>query len=63
MEPENLRHLKNWRIQVFCVDNLPVMLIEKFAEISHDDKLAVDNVAIGIDIRSGEALGQLSLLS
>lgn len=45
----------------FCVDNLPVMLIEKFAEISHDDKLAVDNVAIGIDIRSGEALGQLSL--
>lgn len=37
------------------------MLIEKFAEISHDDKLAVDNVAIGIDIRSGEALGQLSL--
>lgn len=45
----------------FCVDNLPVMLIEKFAEISHDDKLEVDNVAIGIDIRSGEALGQLSL--
>lgn len=45
----------------FCVDNLPVMLIEKFAEISHDDKLEVDNVAIGIDIRSGDALGQLSL--
>lgn len=48
-------------IGFFCVDNLPVMLIEKFAEISHDDKLEVDNVAIGIDIRSGEALGQLSL--
>ncbi len=45
----------------FCVDNLPVMLIEKFAEISHDDKLEVDNVAIGIDIRSGEALGKLSI--
>lgn len=45
----------------FCVDNLPVMLIEKFAEISHDDKLEVDNVAIGVDIRSGEALGQLSI--
>ena len=44
----------------FCVDNLPVMLIEKFAEIAHDDKLEVDNVAIGIDIRSGEALGELS---
>lgn len=45
----------------FCVDNLPVMLIEKFAEIAHDDKLEVDNVAIGIDIRSGEALGELSI--
>lgn len=48
-------------IGFFCVDNLPVMLIEKFAEIAHDDKLEVDNVAIGVDIRSGEALGQLSL--
>ncbi len=44
----------------FCVDNLPVMLIEKFAEIAHDDRLEVDNVAIGIDIRSGDALGELS---
>lgn len=45
----------------FCVDNLPVMLIETFAGIAHDDKLEVDNVAIGVDIRSGEALGQLSI--
>ena len=45
----------------FCVDNLPVMLIEKFADIAHDDKLEVDKVAIGVDIRSGEALGQLSV--
>lgn len=44
----------------FCVDNIPVMLIQKFAEIAHDDKLEVDNVAIGVDIRSGEALGELS---
>lgn len=44
----------------FCVDNLPVMLIQKFADIAHDDKLEVDNVAIGVDIRSGEALGELS---
>lgn len=48
-------------IGFFCVDNLPVMLIEKFAEIAHDDKLEVDNVAIGVDIRSGEALGEMSL--
>ncbi len=45
----------------FCVDNLPVMLIPRFADIAHDDKLEVDNVAIGVDIRSGDALGQLSL--
>lgn len=45
----------------FCVDNLPVMLIETFAGIAHDDKLEVENVAIGVDIRSGEALGQLSI--
>ncbi len=45
----------------FCVDNLPVMLIQKFADIAHDDKLEVDDVAIGVDIRSGDALGELSL--
>lgn len=45
----------------FCVDNLPVMLIQRFADIAHDDKLEVDNVAIGVDIRSGDALGQLSV--
>lgn len=48
-------------IGFFCVDNLPVMLIQRFADIAHDDKLEVDNVAIGVDIRSGEALGELSL--
>jgi UPF0042 nucleotide-binding protein len=45
----------------FCVDNLPVMLIETFAGIAHDDKLEVDNVAIGVDIRSGDALSQMSV--
>lgn len=48
-------------IGFFCVDNLPVMLIPKFAEIAHDDKLEVDKVAIGVDSRSGESLKQLSL--
>lgn len=44
----------------FCVDNLPVQLIPNFADIAHDAQLAVDDVAIGIDIRSGEALSKLS---
>ncbi|MBQ8913203.1 MAG: RNase adapter RapZ [Lachnospiraceae bacterium] len=46
----------------FCVDNLPVMLIKRFADIAYDDELSVDNVAIGVDIRSGESLNQLSVL-
>lgn len=29
--------------------------------LAHDDKLEVDDVAIGVDIRSGDALGQLSV--
>ena len=45
----------------FCVDNLPVALIEKFVELSIDNNFENDKIAIGIDIRSGEALGELSL--
>ena len=44
----------------FCVDNLPVILIEKFAEVSRDSNFNQDKIAIGIDIRNGEALGELS---
>ena len=44
----------------FCVDNLPVALVTKFVELSSDMEFNNDKVAIGIDIRSGEALGDLS---
>ncbi|MCQ2491902.1 MAG: RNase adapter RapZ [Lachnospiraceae bacterium] len=37
----------------FCVDNLPIQLIGKFAEIALDDETGVDKVAVCIDIRSG----------
>lgn len=41
----------------FCVDNLPIPLLEKFAslmpEIHGED---VQNVALGIDARSGRSL-------
>lgn len=37
----------------FCVDNLPIPLISKFAEIALDDETGVDKVAVCIDIRSG----------
>lgn len=38
----------------FCVDNLPIRLLSKFAEISLDDETGVNNVAVGIDVRNGE---------
>ena len=34
----------------FCVDNLPVLLIKKFADLSQDANFSNDKVAIGIDI-------------
>ena len=44
----------------FCVDNLPVELIPRFAEIAYDSDTGVNNVAIGIDIRSGKRIERLS---
>jgi UPF0042 nucleotide-binding protein len=44
----------------FCVDNLPIQLIKRFAEIAYDAQIQVDNVAISVDIRSGRALSQLN---
>ena len=44
----------------FCVDNLPIQLIKRFAEIAYDEQIQVDNVAISVDIRSGGALSQLN---
>ena len=42
----------------FCVDNLPIQLIKRFAEIAYDEQIQVDNVAISVDIR--RALSQLN---
>ena len=40
----------------FCVDNLPISLIEKFAELTFTSGGEVNKVALGIDIRSGRRL-------
>ena len=37
----------------FCVDNLPIPLIEKFAELTYNPNSELSKVAIGIDIRTG----------
>lgn len=44
----------------FFVDNLPIQLIKRFAEIAYDAQIQVDDVAISVDIRSGRALSQLN---
>lgn len=40
----------------FCVDNLPIVLLPKFAEMISSPDAKVSNVALGIDIRSGQSL-------
>lgn len=43
----------------FCVDNLPVPLISKFAKLLFQEHGQYDRVAIGVDIRSGQNLEEL----
>jgi RNase adapter protein RapZ len=43
----------------FCVDNLPLLLIRKFAELTYKQSIDVNNIALGVDIRSGQALSEL----
>ena len=46
--------------EYFCVDNLPIPLIEKFAQLTMDGTAGeIQKVALGIDIRSGQALPDL----
>ena len=44
----------------FCVDNLPISLIEKFSELIYTGNTEVTKVALGIDIRSGKAFNELA---
>lgn len=47
-------------IGFYCVDNLPIALLEKFAELSSLQQNAeLQKVAVGIDIRNGQALEEL----
>lgn len=50
-----LRFLEDY--DYFCVDNLPIPLIEPFAQVSVDGKSSdINKLAVGIDIRSGKLL-------
>lgn len=47
-------------IGFYCVDNLPIALLEKFVELSDlRQNTELQKVAVGIDIRSGQALEEL----
>ncbi len=46
-------------IGYFCVDNLPIALIEKFAELVNVSGGELQKAAVGVDIRSGQALDEL----
>lgn len=43
----------------YCVDNLPIDLIPKFAELCHQRGSRIERAAVVVDIREGEALSQL----
>lgn len=43
----------------FCVDNLPIALVSKFADLIFTKNQEITKAALGIDIRSGQALGGL----
>lgn len=44
----------------YCVDNLPISLLERFADLLLGNMADINRVALGIDIRSGEDLPQLA---
>lgn len=43
----------------FCVDNLPIPLINKFAELIYNQNSDISKVALGVDVRSGQMLSTL----
>lgn len=46
-------------IGYYCVDNLPIPLIEKFAELAYESSAELEKVALGIDIRNSKSLDEL----
>lgn len=47
-------------MEYFCVDNLPVPLIDKFVQLIKDSASGeIERVAIGVDIRNGRSLDEL----
>ena len=45
--------------EYFCVDNLPIPLIPKLAQLTMVEAKNIKKVALGVDVRSGEGLDEL----
>ena len=43
----------------FCADNLPIPLVEKFADLAFTPEREYNKVALGVDIRSGREIADL----
>lgn len=44
----------------FCVDNLPIPFLERFADMIFEQPGGIENAALGIDVRNGEALDDMA---
>ena len=44
----------------FCVDNIPIALLPKFAELAHAPGSDISQVAVGVDIRNGRSLDEMA---
>ena len=43
----------------FCIDNLPIIFFDKFMDLFRDVHVSKKNIAVGMDVRSGEDLDDL----
>ena len=46
-------------IGYYCVDNLPIALVERFYELSDTASTELQKVAVGIDVRNGQNLSEM----
>lgn len=43
----------------FCVDNMPIQFIPKMVKAMEAEEMQIEKAALGVDVRSGQALGSL----
>lgn len=46
----------------YCVDNMPIALVDKFIDLAVGGNSEIKNIAMGLDVRSGHALQGLEIM-